>query len=208
MPTVAANTAACAGYNGMCNGGNGGGSGCAMTIPPSGVSGAPANFGAVNFGSCAVITLQAGTYNMDSLLISNGAKVILPSSGGVVINILDNGTTTNPLNLNGGTFANGGGAPINLTVVYAGTKQLVINAGANMFGTIYAPNASAILTGNGGLYGAIVANTVAFQGSGHVVYDTALNGQSWNVTTSSGTTTTATQTTGSIHVDEFSWSAF
>ncbi|MGA3212169.1 MAG: pilus assembly PilX N-terminal domain-containing protein, partial [Terriglobales bacterium] len=65
MPSVATNTAACTGYNGLCNGGSGGGSGCSITIPPSTLpNGQPgtgaANFGVVNFGSCAVITLQAG----------------------------------------------------------------------------------------------------------------------------------------------------
>ncbi len=207
--TVAANTAACSGYNGLCSGGNGGGSGCAITIPPStlpnGSAGTgAANFGTVNFGSCAVITLQAGTYNMDSLLVSNGAKVILPSTGSVVINILDQGIATNPVNVNGGTVANNGGAPGNFTIVYAGTKTLNLTAGANMFATVYAPNAPVNLSGNAGLYGAVVASTAMFSGSGHVIYDTSLSGQKWNVNTGS----TVGAVTGTLHVDEFSWSAF
>jgi Tfp pilus assembly protein PilX len=209
MPSVATNTAACTGYNGLCNGGSGGGSGCSITIPPStlpnGTAGTgAANFGAVNFGSCAVITLQAGTYNMDSLLVSNGAQVILPATGSVVINILDKGSTTDPLNINGGTVANNGGTPGNLTFVYAGTKPINVDAGANMFGTVYAPNAAAAISGNAGIYGAVVAKTVAFSGSGHVVYDTSLAGKSWNVNTGA----TVTPITGNLHVDEFSWSAF
>lgn len=215
MPTVAVNTAAMTSsssgaYYGLAGGGSGGGHGCSVTIPPStnpdgtANSGGMANFGAVNFGSCAVITLQAGTYDMDSLLISNGAKVILPTTGSVVINILDNGTTTNPLNVNGGTMANNGGNPANLTFVYAGTKQININAGANMFGTIYAPNASAVVNGNAGLYGAMIVKTAAFQGSAHVIYDTHLANQSINVNVPG----TPTSVIGSLHVDEFSWSAF
>lgn len=204
MPTVATNTAACTGFNGLCNGGSGGGSGCAITIPPSGVSPSPANFGAVNFGSCAVVTLQAGTYNMDSLLISNGATVVLPSTGSVVINILDNGSTTMPLNINGGTVANNGGNPANLTFVYAGTKTINLAAGANMFGTVYAPNAPAAVSGNAGLYGAVVSSTATFSGSGHVIYDSSLNGTGINVNTSNPPTANP----GPLHVDEFSWSAF
>jgi len=215
MPSVAENTAAPTSsssgiWYGLLGGGSGGGNGCAVTVAPSGGTAggftSPANFGAVNMGSCAVITLQAGTYNMDSLLISNGATVILPSTGSVVINILDQGTTTNPLNINGGTMANGGQAPANLTIVYAGTKTINVDAGANMFGTIYAPNANATVSGNAGLYGAMVIKTVSFSGSGHVIYDTALNGQPINVTTPGGSS--PTQTVGNLHVDEFSWSAF
>jgi hypothetical protein len=214
MPTPGANTAACAGYNGLCAGGSGGGSGCIITIPPStlpnGTAGTgAANFGKVNFGSCARITLQAGTYNMDSLLISNGAQVILPASGGVVINILDQGSTNScngsntPLCVNGGTVANNGGNPENLTIVYAGAKPIYLDAGANMFSSIYAPNSPATIDGNAGLYGAIVINTASFAGSGHVIYDTSLTGQNWNVNTGP-----PSSSPGNLHVDEFSWSAF
>lgn len=213
MPTVTKNTVACAGYNGLCSGGSGGGSGCAITIPPStnpdGSAGSGvANFGAVNFGSCAVITLQAGTYNMDSLLISNGAKVIVPSTGSVVINILDQGSTNScnggstPLCVNGGTVANNGGDPSNLTLVYGGTKPTYVSAGANMFASVYAPNSTVTISGNAGIYGAVVANIAIFQGSGHVIYDTNLNNKKWKI--NNGTTTS----TGSLHVDEFSWSTF
>jgi hypothetical protein len=209
MPTVATNTAACSGYNGLCSGGNGGGNGCAITIPPStnadGTAGSgAANFGTVNFGSCARITLQAGTYNMDSLLVSNGAQIILPATGKVVVNILDKGTATDPLMVNGGTVANNGGSPANLTFVYAGTKTIYLSAGANMFASVYAPNSPVTMDGNAGLFGALVSNTTTFSGSAHVIYDTNLATQKWNINTG----TTSTSVTGALHVDEFSWSAF
>jgi hypothetical protein len=209
MPTVATNTAACSGYNGLCSGGSGGGSGCAITIPPStnadGTTGSgAANFGKVNFGSCAVITLQAGTYNMDSLYISNGAKVILPATGNVIINILDKGTANPPLSVDGGTVANNGGDPSALTFVYAGTKPINLTAGANMFASVYAPNAPATIGGNAGLYGAVVCSTASFNGSGHVIYDTHLTGQNWKFPPSSP----PPQNAGNLHIDEFSWSAF
>jgi Tfp pilus assembly protein PilX len=209
MPTVAVNTAACSGYNGICSGGSGGGNGCAVSIPPSTLpngsagSGA-ANFGTVTFAACAVVQLAAGTYNMDSLNITAGAQIKLPATGTVVINILDNGTATTPLTDSGGIVANNGGSPGNLTFVYAGTKPITLNAGANMFATVYAPNSPVTVTGNSGLYGALVAKTATFQGSGHVIYDTNLANQKWNVNTGS----TPTSSTGALHVDEFSWSAF
>lgn len=209
MPSPTTNTADCAGYNGLCSGGNGGGSGCAITIPPStnpdGSAGSgPANFGKVNFGSCAKITLQAGTYNVDSIYISNGGEIILPATGNVIINVLDKGTANPPLSVDGGTVANNGGDPSTLTFFYAGTKSINITAGANMFASVYAPNAPATMGGNAGLYGAIVCSTATFNGSGHVIYDTNLTGKSWNFPPSPPPPATP----GTLHVDEFSWSAF
>ena len=71
-----------------------------------------------------------------------------------------------------------------------------------MFATIYAPNAAVNLSGNGGLFGAVVGRTFGFTGSGHVIYDTALATKTPHVTyTGGGVVNTA-------HIDEFSWSAY
>jgi hypothetical protein len=199
MPSVPTNTSACSGFNGLCNGGSGGGSGCAATIPPNPTG----NYGVATFGSCAVITLQAGTYNFDTLTISNGAQVIVPSSGSVVINIFNASGSTTPLNQNGGTVANSGGDPNNLTFVYNGSNTINLNNGANMFATVYAPHAQVVVGGNGGLYGAIVGNTFSFSGSGHVIYDTHLKSVSPHVNSSSSGTTS-----NIAHIDGFSWSAY
>lgn len=209
MPSVATNTAACTGYNGLCNGGSGGGSGCAITIPPStnpdGSAGSgAANFGVTNFGSCARITLQAGTYNFDTLLISNGAQITVPSTGSVIINIFNASNAATPLNVNGGTVSNGGGDPNNLTFVYNGNKQININAGAAMFATIYAPHASIVSSGGSGLYGAIVGNTFSFSGSGMINYDINLGRQNSHVPAGGPPPTVATP----MHIDQFSWSAY
>lgn len=168
-------------------------------MPPSP---AGTSYGQVNFGSCAVITLQAGVYNFDTLLISNGAKINLPANAPVVINIMNSSASTTPFTSNGGTVINGGGDPNNLTFVYAGTNTINLNNGSAMFATIYAPSASVIVNGNGGLFGAIVGKTFSFTGSGHVVYDTNLASQTPHVYyTGGGVTTTP-------HLDEFSWSAY
>jgi Tfp pilus assembly protein PilV len=199
MPDVPKNTSACTGFNGLCNGGSGGGSGCAITVPPNPTG----NYGVTNFGSCAVITLQAGTYNFDTLYISNGAKLILPSNGSVVVNIHNASNSSTPLNQDGGTVANNGGDPNNLTFVYNGDKTINLNNGSNMFATIYAPHAKVIVGGNAGLYGAIVGSTFQFSGSGHIIYDTNLGNENTHVpiTTPGGITNVA-------HIDAFSWSAF
>ena len=199
---VSSNTAACTGFNGLCSGGSGGGSGCAATVPPSTSTNPPTNYGAVNFGSCAQITLQSGVYYMDSLLISNGGQIIVPSTGNVVIYVLDQGSTATPLNLNGGTVANNGGNPNNLTLVYNGAKTVNLANGAAMFGTVYAPNAPITVSGNAGIYGAVVGKTYAFSGSGHINYDTNLKTQTPHVNLPPGAGL------GPIHLDQFSWSAY
>jgi hypothetical protein len=199
MPSVTPNTSTCTALAGnLCNGGSGGGGGCAATLPPSP---AGTSYGQANFGSCAVITLQAGTYNFDTLAISNGAKINVPSNGSVVINILNSSNASTPLNYSGGTAANPGGDPNNLTFVYAGSNNINIQNGAAMFATVYAPNATVQVSGNGGLYGAVVGKTFAFTGSGHVIYDTHLGSETPHVT----------YTGAHVPVflrDEFSWSAY
>jgi Tfp pilus assembly protein PilX len=199
MPSVTPNTSACTALSGgLCNGGNGGSS-CSATLPPST---AGTSYGLVNFGSCAVITLQAGTYNFDTLLISNGARIVLPTNAPVVINIMNSSNSSTPFTSNGGTVINGGGDPNNLTFVYAGSNTISLNNGSAMFATIYAPNANVTLSGNGGLYGGIVGKNFSFSGSGHVIYDTALATKTPHVTyTGGGVVDTA-------HIDEFSWSAY
>lgn len=199
---VPSNTAACAGFNGLCNGGSGGGSGCAATVPPSTTTNPPTNYGKVNFGSCSVITLQAGVYYMDSLYISNGGQIKMPSTGNVVIYVLDQGSTNPPLSLDGGTVANNGGNPNNFTLVYNGAKTVNLSNGAAMFGTVYAPNAPITVSGNAGVYGAVVGKSYAFSGSGHINYDTNLKTQTPHVNQTAGAGR------GPIHIDQFSWSAY
>ena len=198
MPSVPTNTAACSGFNGLCNGGSGGGSGCSITIPPNPTG----NYGVTNFGSCARITLQAGIYNFDTLLISNGAQITVPANGSVVINVFNASGSATPLYVNGGTIANNGGDPNNLTFVYNGTNTVNLNNGSAMFATVYAPHASVIVGGNAGLYGAVVGKTFSFTGSGHVIYDTHLSTEPPHVTYGS------TTVTNTAHLDEFSWSAY
>jgi Tfp pilus assembly protein PilX len=200
MPTVTPNTSACTALaGGLCNGGSGGASGCSATLPPSPTG---TSYGQVNFGSCARITLQSGTYNFDTLLISNGATITVPSTGNVVINIYNSSASSTPFTSNGGTVVNPGGDPNNLTFVYDGSNTINLANGAALFATVYAPHAPVTVSGNGGLYGAIVANTFAFSGSGHVIYDTHLASDTPHVTYG------GSAVTNTAHLDEFSWSAY
>jgi hypothetical protein len=156
----------------------------------------------VTFAGATVTTLQPGVYNFDTLNIAAGSSLVIPSTGAVVINIFNASKSSTPLNQNGGTVANTGGDPNNLTFVYNGSNTINLNNGANMFATIYAPHANVVVGGNAGLYGAIVGNTFSFNGSGHVIYDIHLKLATPNVTTPSG------GTSYTAHIDGFSWSAY
>jgi hypothetical protein len=210
MPSVASNPNSCSGYSGLCNGGSGNGNygnPPTITLSPSCIDAAcktagsgPINYGNVTFAANAVINLQAGVYNMETLNITAGASIVGPSNGYVVINILNNVASSTPLNVNGGTMTNGGGDPNNLSIAYAGSNTVNLTAGSNMFATIYAPNAPITVSGNAGFYGGVVGSTVSFAGSGHVVYDTHLASESTHVPIPGGGAQT-----GPLHLDQFSW---
>lgn len=200
MPNVAANKGACS-FDPLCNGGSGGGQGCALSMPPASDG---SSFGRVNFGSCAIVTLSAGVYNFDTLSITNGAQVILPATGSVVINVLNASGNATPIVLNGGTALNNAGVPLNMSIVYAGTNNVSINAGAALFGTIYAPKANFLIDGDAGFYGAVVGKTFTFNGSGKLIYDQALKNAPTNIPISGP----PSYNVSPLHVNEFSWSAF
>lgn len=175
-----------------------------LPLTPTGYTG----YGAVSFSGGSTVVLQAGTYNFDSLTVSGGAVIELPTTGTVVINILNQKGTGTPINFSGGTVANkttagAAGVPGNFTIVYGGTNPINLSGGATMFATVYAPNAPVTISGAGALDGALVCKTANFSGSGTVNYDTSLANKPINVNTGPPPTQP-----GALHIDEFSWSAF
>ena len=173
------------------------------------------NYGSVSFSASNSpgINLSAGTYNFNCLSISSGVIVNIPSNGTVIINIYgvnpnDRGNVCGsnpnwyPVNINGGTLSNSGGNPANLQIVYAGTDTVKLGNGANFFGTIYAPNAFVDYSGDFKTYGSIVAKTINISGGAYVYYDTNL-GVSGPTNPGDGS-----PSAGSVHLSEYSWSAY
>ena len=82
------------------------------------------------------------------------------------------------LDLSGSGMVNNTSLPINATIwgtKPTGSTQTVTVGGSAAFrGTIYAPNGNVSVTGSGGVYGAIIGNTVTLSGSGDVHYDVQL----------------------------------
>ena len=67
-----------------------------------------------------------------------------------------------------------GGIPANLLIVYAGNGQLEVTGRSDSYGIIYAPNASAVLSGQGSWSGALVLSTLVYSGGGAIHYDRSL----------------------------------
>jgi hypothetical protein len=56
-----------------------------------------------------------------------------------------------------------------------GTMQSInVGGSAAFYGTVYAPNGNITISGSGGVYGALIGNTVTLSGSGDVHYDVQL----------------------------------
>jgi hypothetical protein len=82
------------------------------------------------------------------------------------------------IDLGGSGMVNNTSLPINTTIwgtKPAGSVQTVTVGGSAAFkGTIYAPNGNISVTGSGGVYGALIGNTVTLSGSGDVHFDVQL----------------------------------
>ena len=109
------------------------------------------------------------------------------------------------INIGGSGMVNNTSQPIKASIwgtkPAGGTPQVVNVSGAGAFnGTIYAPNADVALTGSGGVFGAVIGNTVTLSGAAIVHYDVQL----LDATTSAGPTPSAGNGSGYLRVS--SWS--
>jgi Tfp pilus assembly protein PilX len=165
--------------------------GC-TSLGGSSVAFAPGQYGNINTAGGATVHLSAGTYNINSLVMTNGSSLVI-DSGPVIINVA--GTGISPaVNLTGGTLNNSGGKPSNFQLLYGGTAGLTLSGGAASYGLVYAPNAPITMVGGADWYGSVVGATVNDSNSASVHYDLALQ-------------TNAVQM-GHYVTTNFSWSKF
>jgi hypothetical protein len=137
----------------------------------------PGTYGSINLSGQTQLTLAPGVYNINSLVLSGQASVVITPLGQVVLNIsggcpapcsnpgpvLDlSGQSVNNLTLNANQFQinYGGTGAINITG-NASTSYFVLNA----------PLAPVQISGNGAIFGAVVGNTIADVGNGAFHYD-------------------------------------
>lgn len=148
-------------------------------------------------------TLTPGNYYFtgNSTAITGGPITIQNATAANPVKIFIETSSSTAISLNGknGVF-NNTGVPAALQIYVSGTGSVDMGGNGNLRAVIYAPNSDVKMSGNSDFYGAIVGNTVTFNGSsGGRHYDQSLSSaSSITFTTSTTTTTTSTST---VNVD-------
>lgn len=128
----------------------------------------------VDLNGSAELHLRAGIYEVNSLVLNGGAKIVV-DSGPVIIKVKGDNPPTLPLDLSGGGISNPSLDPKMLQFVYAGTGEIKITGGSETAALVYAPNASASFSGSSTeFYGAVVTKYVTSMGGFSLNYDRRL----------------------------------
>lgn len=130
----------------------------------------PGIFGNVRITGRAVVTLSPGTYSMNSITLTGNSQILVASQGAVILNITGSGSSK-PIDLSGGSVGAPSGIPGNILINYGGTGQLDLSGQASSYAVLYAPNASAKLSGGSDWYGSIVVGTLDDSGGAAIHYD-------------------------------------
>ncbi|HEY1557644.1 MAG TPA: hypothetical protein VGF94_22585 [Kofleriaceae bacterium] len=125
-------------------------------------------YGTVSCTSKTGITLNAGTYVMTSLAISANCTLNV-ATGPVVLYI------SSSLSISGNGVSNPSLVASNLQI-FAGpdVTSVSLTGNTNAAFALYAPNAAVSISGNGDIYGAVVAATITDSGNGEIHYDKQL----------------------------------
>lgn len=141
----------------------------------------------------SVVHLNAGIYEINSLSLAGNSRIII-DSGPVIIKVAGQGAST-PIDLSGGGVSNPSLDPTKLQFIYGGTGEVKITGGSDTAALVYAPNATAALTGSStNYYGAIVTGRVTATGGFNLNYDRRLR--------------TSVMTAGNPTMTSFSWRTF
>lgn len=150
---------------GVCTGGAG-----VLAIDPQG---AVVPLGNLRVTSGATLTLQAGTYNVNTLHLTGNSTLII-GSGPVILNVAGQADQT-PLDFEGGAAINGTFDPSMLRIHYAGTGTLKLTGGTTAAAIVYAPSAATTIAGGADFYGSVLAASVAVSGGAKIHYDRRLS---------------------------------
>ena len=146
-------------------------------LTPTGAD--PVLLGDVTVSGGATLTLQAGTYVVNTLQFSGNSSIKTFGDGPVTIYVAGkdpmNPCATcwvpNPVKFTGGSITNESLDPLDFTIVYAGPEAISLKGGSTAAALIYAPNAAATFVGNGDFYGSVISNRVLDTGGVDFHYD-------------------------------------
>lgn len=150
---------------GVCTGGAG-----VLAIDPQG---AVVTLGDLRVTAGASLTLEAGTYNVNTLHLTGNSTLSI-GSGPVILNVAGQSDAT-PLDFEGGAAINGTFDPSMLRIHYAGTGTLKLTGGTTTAAIVYAPSAATTITGGADFYGSVLAASVAVSGGAKIHYDRRLS---------------------------------
>jgi hypothetical protein len=130
--------------------------------------------GNVTINAGATLHLQAGKYDLNSITMMAGSQIVI-DSGPVVINVAgkdsSGGDLATPVTITGQGIVNTSFVSTDLQIVYGGTGEVKLAGGDNTAAVVYAPNASASITGGADLYGAIIVHDLKEAGGASIHYD-------------------------------------
>jgi hypothetical protein len=164
--------------------------GSSLTLTPVTIPVTGSNLGDLTCGTCSPatnntyhdvkisgggsLTLNAGTYVMDTLSLS-GNSTLNVASGPIIVYIACVDTTNNALDLSGGTVANASQKSTDLVFMLSSTCATAkISGGSQASYAVYAPGTDITISGGGTLYGAVVGADVKDTGGSAIYYDKAL----------------------------------
>ena len=134
---------------------------------------APGSYGDIKLSGKAVLTLQAGTYVVNSITLSGGSQITVAGGGQVILDVVG-ANSKKPIDLSGGSVSVPSGIPANFLINYAGSSEVDLSGQSDSYGVLYAPNANVKMSGGGDWFGSIVAYTLDDSGGAAVHYDRSL----------------------------------
>ncbi|MBN2830870.1 MAG: hypothetical protein JXL82_01135 [Candidatus Omnitrophica bacterium] len=158
---------------------------------PTGLSGLTSGT-SINLSGSNNQSLPGGNYRMPSINISGNAQLTLSGdvniylTGTSALNITGSGRLVvsgnakvyidGSANISGAGVVNNTQLPKNFMLYGTFTSSNIQVSGSGVFyGGIYAPDTAVSVTGNGGLYGAVVGDTITVTGSSSIHFDEAFD---------------------------------
>lgn len=142
------------------------------TVTPDSPS-AIVTMGNVTVSSGYTLRLASGTYVVNSLTQNGTGALAIGSTDRVMMQVAGQGIADNQaaIDLTGNSISNPSLKPDNFQITYGGTALVKIKGGSTASALIYAPNATATMSGGSDLYGAIITKKVTDMGGMRIHYD-------------------------------------
>ena len=157
----------------------------------------PGDYGDITVNAGEVLTLQPGTYNINSIKLNGGAQIVLQPGDPIIMNVAGTGIGANQtvIDFSGGSVSGALFDPIKFQILYAGVSTVKMAGSGTTAALLYAPNAFIDNQSAGAdWYGAVIGKAVKDAGHAQIHYDRALASKAMMV--------------GPWMLNSFNWSRF